>query len=419
VKGAALDLAPWIADYAAYLASQGYAIHAINTRMKHLDYLDRFIEARGLQTLEHFPPEWASDFIDYWMSHHPGANKKVTGFQYQSRFEPHHHRDVQFSLRCFFRWAHAAGRLRHNPFPLRPPVTGHYFFPEMMGYLVFCKEHKGLARNSCKQIERLVRCFGKFLSSAGVTAWNQLQSSHIDAFVRQEAAHNVRRIQNTHALLSGLLRYLFSLGRLDRDWACTLRSPRRYQLARTPRALAADQVLHLLRSIDRSRRGGKRDLAMILMAASLGVRVSEIAALRLEHLNWAQGVVSFPPIKNEHALPLPLSRPLIEALVDYLKNERPAGSRYRNVFLALTPPLTPLAPVSVSTVISRRMHRAGIRGSAHRLRHAFASELLRAGVSFPTLQQLLGHSHFSSTLVYTKIDIVQLRDVANNDAEEM
>ena len=158
---------------------------------------------------------------------------------------------------------------------------------------------------------------------------------------------------------------------------------------------------------------------MILMAASLGVRVSEIAALSLERLDWLQGVASFPPIKNEDALPLPLSRPLIEALADYLKNERPADSPYRNVFLALTPPLTPLAPVSVSTVISRRMHRAGIRGSAHRLRHAFAGELLRSGVSFPTLQELLGHSHLSSTLIYAKIDLVQLREIANNDAEDM
>ena len=419
MKGAALDLAPWIADYAAYLARNGYAAYAIDRRLKHLGYLNRFIEARGLQTLEHFPPEWARDFLDYWMHHHPGANKKVTGFQYPSRFEPHHHRDVQFSLRCFFRWAHAAGRLRHNPFPLRPLVPDHYFFPEMMDYLGFCKEHKGLTRNSCKQIERLVRCFDQFLHSAGLTAWDQLQSAHIDAFVRQEAAHNVRRIQNTHALLSGLLRYLFSLGRLDQDWACTLRSPRRYELARTPRALAADQVLHLLRGIDRSRRGGKRDLAIILMAASLGVRVSEIAALRLEHIDWVQAKVSFPPIKNQEVLPLPLSRPLIEALADYLKNERPAGSPYRNVFLALTPPLAPLEPVSVSAIICRRTRRAGIRGSGHGLRHAFASELLRAGVSFPTLQQLLGHSHFSSTLVYTKIDLVQLREVANNDAEDM
>jgi len=413
-----LDLAPWIADYATYLESNGYASHAIRVRLQHLSYLNRFIEARGLKTLEEFAPEWAGDFIDYWINRHPPAHKSA-GFRFKSRFEPHHHRDVQFSLRSFFRWAHAAGRLQHNAFPLRPPVPGEYFFAEMAEYLRFCKEHQGLAKNSCIQIERFVRRFDQFLHSAGLTAWNRLQSSHIDMFVRQQASHNITRIQLVHAVLSGLLRYLFSLGRLDRDWACTLRSPRRYPLAHTPRALTVDQVLHLLRSIDRSQRGGKRDLAIILMAASLGVRASEIAALSLDHFDWVQAVVSFPAIKNQDVLQLPLSRPLIEALVDYLKNERPAGSPYRNVFLALTPPLGPLAPSSIASVLGQRMLQAGIRGSGHWLRHAFASELLRSGVSFPTLQDLLGHSHVSSTLVYTKIDLVQLRDVANNDAEDM
>jgi site-specific recombinase XerD len=65
------------------------------------------------------------------------------------------------------------------------------------------------------------------------------------------------------------------------------------------------------------------------------------------------------------------------------------------------------------------MRRAGIQGSAHWLRHAFAGEVLRSGVSFSTLQELLGHSHFSSTQIYTKIDLVQLQEVANNDAEDM
>ena len=146
-----MDLAPWIADYAAYLESNGYASHAIGVRLRHLSYLNRFMEARGLKTLEEFAPEWAGDFIDYWINHHPAANESA-GFRFKSRFEPHHHRDVQFSLRSFFRWAHATGRLQHNAFPLRPPVPGEYYFAEMAEYLRFCKEHQGLARNSCLQI---------------------------------------------------------------------------------------------------------------------------------------------------------------------------------------------------------------------------------------------------------------------------
>ena len=413
-----MDLAPWITEYATYLESNGYASRAIGVKLRHLDYLNRFMEATGLQTLEEFAPEWAGDFIDYWIHHHPPA-RKTAGFRFKSRFEPHHHRDVQFSLRSFFRWAHATGRLQHNAFPLRPPVPGEYFFAEIVEYLRFCKEHQGLAKNSCIQIERFVRRFDQFLHSVGLTAWNRLQSSHVDLFVRQQASHNIGRIQLIHAVLSGLLRYLFSLGRLDRDWACTLRSPRRYSLAHTPRALTVEQVLRLLRSIDRSQRGGKRDLAIILMAASLGVRASEIAALSLEHFDWTQAVVSFPPVKSKDVLSLPLSRPLIEALADYLKNARPVSGPYRSVFLRLRPPLGPLTARSVSNLIGQRMRQAAIRGSGHWLRHAFAGELLRSGVSFSTLQELLGHSCWSSTQVYTKIDLVQLREAADNDAENM
>jgi integrase/recombinase XerC len=130
-------------------------------------------------------------------------------------------------------------------------------------------------------------------------------------------------------------------------------------------------------------------------------------------------VVTFPAIKSKEVLQLPLSRPLIEVLADYLKNERPAGSPYRNVFLALTPPFKPLTWRSVSTLIAIRMRRAGIKASGHQLRHGFAGELLRCGVSFSTLQELLGHSHYSSTQIYTKIDLTQLREVAVNDAEDM
>lgn len=413
-----MDLTQWIADYASYLESHGYAQEKIVLRLQHLSCLQRFVDARELKTLEQFNPQLASDFIDFWMAHGPSA-RPSRGGNHKSRFNLPHHVPVQYSLRCFLRWAHSTGLIRQDPFPMTPPVRGGFFFPELADYLRFCVEHKGLAKESWRQYELFVRRFGRFLRSVPVTAWNQLQLRHVDMFVRQEASHNVRRIQLIHSVLRGLFRYLFTLGRLDRDWAAALLSPRRYSLARTPRAVPAEQVLKLLRSIDRERFGGKRNLAIILMAASLGVRASEIAALCLEHIDWIQTVVCFPPVKGKNDLPLPLSRPLIEALVDYLKNERPTHSQYRHVFLSLNPPFRPLSPAAVSCLINRRMHRVGIRGSGHGLRHAFASELLKSGIPYSTLQQLLGHSDFNSTQVYTKIDLVQLQEVAINDAEDM
>ena len=413
-----MDLVRLTADYAAYLKSHGYAERTIESRLRHLNCLSRFLEATGLQTLEEFEPQLASRFTDYWVRYQPWA-KPSKGFSRKLRFGPPHHIAIQYSLHSFFQWAYGTGRLQRNVFPLKPLIGGNYCFPEVADYLRFCEEHKGLAKNSLVQIELFVRRFDQFLHSHQLTDWNQLRGRHIDLFVRQQASHNIGRVQRVHKILRGLFRYLFSFGRLQQDWASALLSPRRYKLARTPRALPLEQVLRLLRSIDRGRHGGKRDLAIILVAASLGVRASEIAELRLQDLTWTRAVVTFPAIKSKDVLRLPLSRPLIEALADYLKTERPAGSPYRNVFLTLTPPFKPLTWRSVSTLIAKRMHHAGIKASGHQLRHGFAGELLRCGVSFSTLQELLGHSHYSSTQIYTKIDLTQLREVAVNDAEEM
>jgi integrase/recombinase XerD len=402
----------------SYLQSDGHTSRTIASRFKHLCCLQRFCEVRGLDQPEDFTPKLTVDFIDYWMEHQPWA-KISSGFKGKPTFRPRHHIAIQYSLHSFFHWSYTTGRLKLDLFAFRPVVRGNYFFPEVEEYLRFCEEHKGLAENSLIQIELFVRRFDHFLRDRQVRSWSELGIDHIDSFVRQQAARNIKRIQRVHKILRGLFRYLFSLGRVNREWASALLSPRQYRLARTPRALMPEQVLHLLRSIDRARWGGKRDFAMILMAASLGVRASEVAELKLQDLGWTRAVVSFPPTKGKSVLHMPLSRPLIEALADYLKNERPNGRSHRNVFLARTPPFGPLRWSSVSAAIARRMRSAGIKGSGHQLRHAFASELLRGGIPFSTIQELLGHSHLSSTQIYTKIDVTQLREVAVNDAENM
>jgi site-specific recombinase XerD len=415
-QAAAVDLAPWIADYERYLSAHGFKGRSHSLRLKYLRCFQRFIQSQGLVALEDFLPEQTAEFIDYWIQHYPGA-RTSPGFTGKSRFQPQHHQALQHSLRAFFRWANSTGCLRRDPLAWQRPVRKIYSFPEVAEYLHFCKEHKGLAENSLLQIELFVRRFDQFLCSVELTAWNQLHSSHIDLFVRRQAAHNIGRIQRIHSILRGLFRYLFSLGRVDRDWAAAIVSPRRYHLARTPRALSTEQVLGLLASIERRQAGRKRDFAVILMAASLGVRASEIAALCLEDIDWQNAVVRFPPVKSRNFLYLPLSVPLLEAMADYLEHERPAGSPYRNVFLRLKAPLQPLTPDAVSKLIAKRMRLAGISATGHQLRHAFASALLRSGTPYSTLQELLGHADFTSTQVYTKIDLLQLQEVADNDGE--
>jgi integrase/recombinase XerD len=246
---------------------------------------------------------------------------------------------------------------------------------------------------------------------------NQLHIRHIDHFAQQQACKNIKRIRLVHNVLRGFLRLLFSRGLLGRDLGAALYAPRQYRLAHVPRTMTPDQILKLLRSIDRERHGGKRDFAIILMAASLGMRAGEIAALCLEDIDWRNASVCCHQPKSRKILRLPLSRPLIEALASYLEKERPKNSEQRTVFLRLNAPWEALTPSGLAGVISIRMRAAGIAASGHWLRHSFAGELLRVGVNYSTIQELLGHSHFSSTQIYTKIDMVQLREVAENDSE--
>ena len=416
MKGVVLNLAAWIADYQTYLESTGYTDRTIISRMKHLNCLIAFINARGLKSLEEFRPELAIDFNDYWVRHQPYA-KSGKAVLKKTRFKPHHHNEIQYSLHCFFRWAHSTGRLQHNVFPLKPPVRGNYFFPEVADYLHFCRQHKGLARNSLIAIELFVRRLDGFLHSRKVKKWNEMRMRHIDLFIRQQADKNIKRIRRIQSVLRGLFRYLFSLNLVNRDWALALHAPRQYHLADVPRTIPRDQVIRLLNGIDRNRPGGKRDFTMILMAASLGVRANELANLCLEDLDWKKGAVRFKQSKNGKLLWLPLSGPLIGALASYLQNERPKNSVQRNVFLRLDAPWEPLTPTGIASAIRKRMRAARIAGSGHQLRHSFAGELLQMGVNFSTLQELLGHSHVTSTQIYTKIDLNQLREVAESDGE--
>jgi site-specific recombinase XerD len=412
-----MDLSQWIAEYEAFLQNNGYDERTVSCRRKHLSCLKRFLASLSLKSIEEFGPEQNRQFVDYWIRHHSRNNVSRKPNRRKYRFQPNHHHAVQQSLRSFFRWARSKGLVQRDIFPLKAPVRGNYCLPETAAYLKFCREHKGLAENSLVQIELFVRRFDQYLHSKQLSKWNQIQVHHIDTFVRQQARKNIKRIHRVQKVLRGLFRFLFSLGLLNRDWASALHAPRQYRLAHVPRAMPPDQVLQLLRSIDRGRRGGKRDFAMVLMAASLGVRASEIASLMLEDLNWRKAAVRYEQRKNRKILWMPLSRPLIEALASYLENERPQNSEQRTVFLRLNAPWGALTPSALAGVISKRMRAAGITASGHWLRHGFASELLRVGVNFSTLQELLGHSHIASTQIYTKIDLVQLREVAENDAE--
>ncbi len=177
---------------------------------------------------------------------------------------------------------------------------------------------------------------------------------------------------------------------------------------RVPHILSTEQVNILLNSIDRGNPIGKRNYAILVMAACLGMRDSDIANLKFENMNWEKNTISFFQKKTNKYLTLPLLPAVGEAMIDYLKNGRPqTESKY--IFVKHRPPFH--QAVSFYAVMRVVLENSGIKlarntsKGLHILRHSLASELIRQGESYNTVSTILGHASIGSTNAYTHIDI--------------
>lgn len=148
---------------------------------------------------------------------------------------------------------------------------------------------------------------------------------------------------------------------------------------------------------------GRRNYAIVLVLARLGLRAAEVGALQLEDLDWRAGQLIVRG-KARRDDPLPLPADVGEAISAYLTDGRPE-TPCRAVFVTRFAPLKGLAPGSVSTLVYQASRRAGIDPPvcSHRLRHALASDMLAAGVRLPDIGQVLRHRDLATTAIYAKV----------------
>jgi integrase len=151
-----------------------------------------------------------------------------------------------------------------------------------------------------------------------------------------------------------------------------------------------------------------------MLLALYGLRRSEVAALRLQDLDWKNELVRITRSKRYRTQQFPLARAVGDALVRYLQDARPR-CHCREVFLAVKPPIRPLSEDGISAIVRWRLRAIGVRGircGSHSLRHAFARHLLAKGFSFKQIGDQLGHRCAETTSIYAKVDLKGLRQVA-------
>jgi integrase/recombinase XerD len=239
---------------------------------------------------------------------------------------------------------------------------------------------------------------------AGGIALEALEVAAINAYlVRASQRGSVCSAKAAVTGLRSLLRFLHLEGLIDRDLAVAVPSVAKWRLASLVKALDASSVTRLLGSCDRRTVVGRRDFAILMLLSRLGLRIGEVAALRLEDIDWRAGeLVVRGKGSRQERLPLPVD--VGEAIVGWLRDGRPARhSRY--LFTRARAPHDGLHPSSITGIVHRACRRAGLAAvGAHRLRHTAATQMLRAGGSLRDVGQVLRHRSSETTSIYAKVD---------------
>lgn len=210
------------------------------------------------------------------------------------------------------------------------------------------------------------------------------------------------------------LRFAHATGRTSVELWGAVPSSAGWHLATLPKAVPAAEVEQLLKvAAIRARlcATGRRDYAIVLLLARLGLRRGEVAALGLDDIDWRSGELAVVGKGNRvERLPLPVQPGA--AVVAWLTDGRPPCAT-RLVFTTLNPPGRPLSSGAIGHIMGSLCRTAGVdRIGAHRLRHTLASDMLRAGASLAEVGQVLRHRSMRSTAIYAKVDEVALRLLA-------
>ena len=258
----------------------------------------------------------------------------------------------------------------------------------------------------------------KFLSDRfgeGTFLLKVVRPCDISVFILRHArTMSCRRAQLMTTAFRSFFRFLFQRGELQVDLAPSIPTVADWRLSTLPRYITAEEVIRMLGSCDRRTGTGRRDYALLLLLARLGLRAGEIVAMQLDDIDWRSGEIL---VRGKGLLydRMPLPVDVGQALAVYLRHDR-RSSKTRRVFVCRKAPQRGFSgPSTVSTIVRRALDRAGLHPGfkgAHLLRHSLATSMIRSGASMSEIGEILRHRSPSTTEIYAKLDFEGLRSLA-------
>jgi site-specific recombinase XerD len=282
-------------------------------------------------------------------------------------------------------------------------------------YAQYLREARALASATIINYVPFIRGFLRDRFGDGPVRLSRLSARDVVRCVQRQAPRlHLKRAKLLTCALRSFLRYARYRGAVTLDLAAAVPVVANWSMPSIPRAIGTDQVRQLLASIDRRTAMGRRDYAVVLLLARLGLRSGEVAVLELDDLDWDAGQVSVRG-KGGQRTALPLPADVGEAIAAYLRDGRPKSTS-RRVFLRSKAPIRGfLSQCAIGSIIRHALQRAGIQApttGAHQFRHALATQMLRHGAALTEIGEILRHRSPETTKIYTKVDLEALRTLA-------
>lgn len=283
-------------------------------------------------------------------------------------------------------------------------------------YQTYLREERGLAKETIFNYRQLVtplvrECFAGTVDSAPASSPGFQEVR--DFLLSRARALAPTTAQHVATALRSFLRFLFLRGETAVDLALAVPAVRRWRQTTVHPYLRPEEVERLLAACDTTTANGRRDHAILLLLARLGMRACEVAAIEIDDLRWRSGEIVVRGKGQIHQR-LPMLSDVGAAVALYLRNGRP-NSPCRRVFLRNDAPCIGLGADAIGLIVRRALSRAQLhpphRGS-HLLRFSLATTMIRRGASMAEIGEVLRHRSPETTEIYAKVDFDALRSVA-------
>ncbi len=285
----------------------------------------------------------------------------------------------------------------------------------MKAYLSHAASQRLKASTLYEKSRHLYR-FQKYMETSAIPSLRAVTSIHILTFLMNVNRRFSTLQHHTIQTLRGFFSYLYKEELIAVDLASHIPKDKFCKQPKLPSVYTEKEISDMLGSIDRSTKKGRRNFAIVLLAARLGLRSSDIGGLRFTDIDWDNCVISLNQFKTGKMLELPLFPEIGEAIIDYLKYGRPK-STLQQVFLLARSPFTAIVSNAIGGIVRSSYLSAGIdisnrKAGTHTLRHSLAGILLAKGTTLPVITEVLGHENSASTRYYLRIDLASMRTCA-------